>query len=405
MQTSTSRRPFVLLEASSLFDAISGSMLFLLFPWIALEVTGSSAASGLVVTLTGIPGLLLAPVMGSIIDRFGRRRTTYFVQYSAGLAICLLPAFALFAPVNLFILIVLGLIKAFVSSGGPSARKSLVPDAAAAAGMTLPRANGIHEAIFAIGFATGPAIAAVLIPIIGSVNAFWVSAAFALLSGLAAQLIRVTEKRDEHEEESGNILVYAVQGFKTLFATPAVLIMMSTFLFLAVVYLPTEMIVLPRYFNEIGEPESLGAIISIMAFASMIGALSFEKLHQRFSFAAIFRIAILGVSLSMIPMSLLPPQWVLLGFGVVLGLAWGPLGPLLNTVIQEKIPANKRGRVFALEMAIWGGGPMISMTLVGGLLDIFGVQVIYVTLALMVTAAALVAASSKQLRALNQANY
>lgn len=404
MQTSTSRRPFVLLEASSLFDAISGSMLFLLFPWIALEVTGSSAASGLVVTLTGIPGLLLAPVMGSIIDRFGRRRTTYFVQYSAGLAICLLPAFALFAPVNLFILIVLGLIKAFVSSGGPSARKSLVPDAAAPAGMTLPRANGIHEAIFAIGFATGPAIAAVLIPLVGSVNAFWVSAAFALLSGLAAQLIRVTEKRDEHEEESGNILVYAVQGFKTLFATPAVLIMMSTFLFLAVVYLPTEMIVLPRYFNEIGEPESLGAIISIMAFASMIGALSFEKLHQRFSFAAIFRIAILGVSISMIPMSLLPPQWVLLGFGVVLGLAWGPLGPLLNTVIQEKIPANKRGRVFALEMAIWGGGPMISMTLVGGLLDIFGVQVIYVTLALMVTAAAIFAASSRQLRALNQAS-
>jgi MFS family permease len=402
LKTSTSRKPFVLLQASSLFDAISGSMLFLLFPWIALEVTGSSAASGLVVTLTGIPGLLLAPVMGSIIDRFGRRRTTFFVQYSAGLAICLLPAFALFAPVNLFILIVLGLIKALVSSGGPSARKSLVPDVAAVANMTLPRANGIHEAIFAVGFATGPAIAAVLIPLIGSVNAFWVSAAFAALSGLAAQLIRVTEKRDDHEEESGNIFVYAVQGFKTLFATPAVLIMMSTFLFLAVVYLPTEMIVLPRYFNEIGQPEGLGAIISIMAFASMVGALSFEKLNKKFSFAAIFRMAILGVALSMIPMSMLPPQWVLLAFGVVLGLAWGPLGPLLNTVIQEKIPANKRGRVFALEMAIWSGGPMISMTLVGGLLDVFGVQAIYITLALMVTAAAITAASSKQLRALNQ---
>jgi MFS family permease len=377
-------------------------MLFLLFPWIALEVTGSSAASGLVVTLTGIPGLLLSPVMGSIIDRFGRRRTTFAVQYAAGAAICLLPAFALLAPVNLFILIVLGVIKALVSSGGPSARKSLVPDVAAVAGMTLPRANGIHEAIFAVGFATGPAIAAVLIPLIGSVNAFWVSAAFALLSGIAAQLIRVTEKRDEHDEESGNVFVYAVQGFKILFATPAVLIMMSTFLFLAVVYLPTEMIVLPRYFNEIGEPENLGAIISIMAFASMVGALSFEKLNKKFSFAAIFRFAILGVALSMIPMSMLPPQWVLLAFGVVLGLAWGPLGPLLNTVIQEKIPANKRGRVFALEMAIWGGGPMISMTLVGGLLDIFGVQAIYVTLALMVTLAAVIASSSKQLRALNQ---
>jgi MFS family permease len=89
-------------------------------------------------------------------------------------------------------------------------------------------------------------------------------------------------------------------------------------------------------------------------------------------------------------------------FAAILCLTWGPLGPLLNTVIQEKIPANKRGRVFSLEMTIWNGGPMISMVFVGMAVDGFGVPAVYLTLALMVTAAALWVASRKVLVELSQ---
>jgi MFS family permease len=267
--------------------------------------------------------------------------------------------------------------------------------------MTLPRANGIHEAVFATGFAIGPAIAAVSITLIGAINAFWIVGAFAVLSGAFTWMIRVHEKHEEHEEESGNPFIYAVQGFKILFNTPAVLIVMSAFMFLAVVYLPTEMVVLPRYFNEIGYPEGLGLIVSTMAICSTFGALLFERLAKRFSYSTIFRGAILGVSLSLLPMSQLPEQWILLFFGAILGFTWGPLGPLLNTVIQEKIPANKRGRVFALEMAIWSAGPMISMAAVGGAIDAFGVRAVYLTLAILVTASAIIFGAQKKLNQLN----
>ncbi|AOY55489.1 MFS transporter [Candidatus Rhodoluna planktonica] len=401
MKTSTSLKPYVFLEISSLTSVIGGSMLFILFPWLALDVTGSSAAAGLLVTITAIPGLLLSPVMGSIIDRFGRRNTSMWVEYLSAVSVVILPIVAWFIDINLFILILIGVIKNFVSSGSPSARKSLVPDAATAAGMTLPRANSIHEALFATGFAIGPAIAAVLIDQIGAINAFWVSGIFSVIAGVFSQLIRVHEKHEENDEESGNIFVYASQGFRILFSTPAVLIMMSTFLFLAIVYLPTEMVVLPRYFNEIGYPEGLGIIISVMAGASTIGALLFEKINKYLSFAKIFRIAILGVAVAMIPMSLLPPQWAFVVFGAILGLTWGPLGPLLNTVVQEKIPANKRGRVFALELAIWSGGPMISMVAVGLALDAFGVRAVYLIEAILVTAVAIFMATRKRLRELD----
>lgn len=399
--TLRSVKPFVLLQLASITSIISGSMVFILFPWLALDISGSSTVSGLLVTITSIPGLLLSPVMGSIIDRFGRRRTAMWIEYLAAISCFLLPITGWFTEINVVILIALGTLKALVSSGSPSARKSLVPDAADAAHMTLPRANGIHEAVFATGFAIGPAIAAVSITLIGAINAFWIVGAFAVLSGAFTWMIRVHEKHEEHDEESGNPFVYAVQGFKILFNTPAVLIVMSAFMFLAVVYLPTEMVVLPRYFNEIGYPEGLGLIVSTMAICSTFGALLFERLAKRFSYSTIFRGAILGVAFGLLPMSQLPEQWLLLVFGAILGFTWGPLGPLLNTVIQEKIPANKRGRVFALEMAIWSAGPMISMAAVGGAIDNFGVRAVYLTLAILVTVSAIIFGAQKKLNQLN----
>ena len=106
LKTSTSLKPYVFLEISSLTSVIGGSMLFILFPWLALDVTGSSAAAGLLVTITAIPGLLLSPVMGSIIDRFGRRNTSMWVEYLSAVSVVILPIVAWFIDINLFILII-----------------------------------------------------------------------------------------------------------------------------------------------------------------------------------------------------------------------------------------------------------------------------------------------------------
>jgi MFS family permease len=93
----------------------------------------------------------------------------------------------------------------------------------------------------------------------------------------------------------------------------------------------------------------------------------------------------------------------MLSFGVVLGLAWGPLPVLLNTVIQRLIPANKRGRVFSLEMVLWTAGPMISMTFAGMAVDAFGVRVVYPALALLVIGASVIVSTRKSLADLNRA--
>jgi MFS family permease len=225
-----------------------------------------------------------------------------------------------------------------------------------------------------------------------------------ILSGLFMIPIKAHEHKEDHEEEK-NLFKYALEGFTILFKTPSVFIMLAGVMTLAMVYLPTEMIVLPAYFNSTNNPQGLGLLLSGMAGASVIGALAFERLARKLQYSTIFRIALLGIAGCMIPMSFLPHYAVMIMFGFVLGAVWGPMMPLLNTVIQRKIPPSKRGRVFSLEMVIWSGGPMISMIFAGVAVDSFGVQPVYMFLAAVVTLAGMLITFSKYMKEINTADF
>ncbi|MFM5905174.1 MAG: MFS transporter [Micrococcales bacterium] len=395
--------PFVLLQIASFTSLSGGSMVFILMPWMAIDLTGQASSAGLIVTLTSIPGLLVSPLIGSVIDKIGRRRSTIWTELLSSVVNFAIPVIAAIWTMNLPLLIVMSLIRSVVGSGGGTARKSLIPDVAAAGKISLERANSIHESVFAAGFAVGPALAALSIIWFGSINSFIVVGALGAVSAVLTMFIRVTEQHEAHDDDEGRHWAsYAVQGFKILFKTPSVLILMSSIMTLAVVYLPTEMVVLPTYYNKSGHPEGLGFLISTMAAFTTLGSLLFERWVKYLSYSNMLRVALLGVGLSMLPMSLLPPQWVMLFFGAVLGFCWGPLPPLLNTVIQRKIPANKRGRVFSLEMTIWTAGPMISMMFVGWSVDTFTVPVVYPVIALAVLLTGLFVSTRKVLADLDR---
>lgn len=390
--------------AASMLSVVSGSMVFMAFPWLAIQLTGSATSAGAMIAITSIPGLLLAPVVGSIIDKFGRRRVGMIIEFLTAAVTLLIPIAAGMWEMTLPLLIAIGLIRSTVVSGINSARKSFMPDVARVAGLSLERVNSIQEAVFATGFAIGPALASVCIGIFGVYNTFIVVAAFGFVAWALMFFVRVDEVIEPHEEEQ-NLFKFAMEGFKVLGSTPSVAIMLAGVMTLAMIYLPTEMIVLPKYYNGTGNAEGLGFLLSAMAAATVVGALAFERLSKKFKYSTIFRIAILGVATSMIPMSFLPPYWVMILFGLILGITWGPITPLLNTVIQRKIAPSKRGRVFSLEMVIWSGGPMLSMVLAGIAVDAFGVMPVYIFLAITTTAAGLLITFNKRMKEINTADF
>ena len=375
---------YIFVELSNITSVISGSMVFIALPWLALEITGSAAMAGAVVALTAIPGLFLSPVLGTLVDRIGRKVSAIISEGLSALAILLIPIVNNFVEIGFALLVLLAMARAIVSPAGSTARKSIIPDIAGPARISLERANSIHEAVFATGFAIGPAVGAMFIALIGPFDVFIVVALFSALSSISAMMINTVEHRGDGVSETGSLLRDTALGIKTIASTPAVLLGMSFVLTLAMVYLPTEMVVLPAHFNELNDATGLGILISTMAGASVFGALLFERLQMIFKYSSILKFGFIGLGLSVLVMSFIPPMPIMLVAGVVLGFSWGPLMPMLNTVIQRAIPESMRGRVFGIEMTIWSAGPMLTAVAVGLAVDGIGVQPVYLLLASVV---------------------
>ena len=359
-------------------------MVFIALPWLALEITGSAASAGALVALTSIPGIFFGPILGTLIDRIGRRISGFISEVLTAVTILLIPVVHNSIEISFALLVLLALGRAIVSPASSTARKSIIPDVAGPSGLSLERANSIHEAVFATGFAIGPAVAALFIGLIGPFDVFYVVAFFSTLSATALFFVRTKESRGDGVSETGSLLQDTILGAKTVLKTPAVLLGLSFVMTLAMIYLPIEMVVLPAHFNALDYAEGLGILISTMAGASVVGALLFEKLQKKFKYSTIMKFGFIGLGSSVLLMSLLPPFWVLLILGAVLGFSWGPLMPMLNTVIQRVIPENMRGRVFGIEMTIWGAGPTLTAVAVGIAVDGVGVQPVYLFLAVIV---------------------
>jgi MFS family permease len=378
--------PYLLVELSNITSVIAQSMVFISLPWLALEITGSAASAGALVALTSIPGIFFGPILGTLIDRIGRRISGIISETLAAITILLIPVVHNSVEVSFALLVLLALGRAMVAPAGGTSRKSIIPDVAGPARLSLERANSIHEAVFATGFAIGPAVGALFIGLIGPFDVFYVVAVFSALSATAMFFVKTKEARGDGVSETGSLLKDTVLGAKTILKTPAVLLGMSFVMTLAMIYLPTEMVVLPAHFNGIKSAEGLGLLISTMAGASVVGALLFERLQKLLKYSTIMKLGFIGIGSSVLLMSFLPPFWLLLILGAVLGFSWGPLMPMLNTVIQRVIPENMRGRVFGIEMTIWGAGPTLTAVAVGLAVDGVGVQPVYFFLAAIVLA-------------------
>jgi MFS family permease len=403
LKTKRRMAPYLFVELSNITSVISGSMVFIALPWLALEITGSAASAGALVALTSIPGIFFGPILGTLIDRIGRRISGFISEVLTALTILLIPVVHSSIEITFALLVLLALGRAIVSPASSTARKSIIPDVAGPAGLSLERANSIHEAVFATGFAIGPAVAALFIGLIGPFDVFYVVAFFSALSATALFLVKTAEARGDGISETGSLLQDTILGAKTILKTPAVLLGMGFVMTLAMIYLPTEMVVLPAHFNALDNAEGLGLLISTMAGASVVGALLFERLQKTFKYSTILKLGFIGLGSSVLLMSLLPPFWILLILGAVLGFSWGPLMPMLNTVIQRVIPENMRGRVFGIEMTIWGAGPTLTAVAVGIAVDGVGVQPVYFVLATIVLALSVFVSFNKSNKQLDAA--
>ena len=394
--------PVVLHQLSNFSSGLGNSIVMITIPWLILEETGSPAFAGLVAAISALPGLLISPIGGWLVDHIGRRTVSIGADLLSAVAVVAFPIVALTSELSGSTIFIIAVIGAIFDPAGYTARKTLLADVAKASDIELDRLNGIHEGFMGVAWVFGPAVGAGLISTVGAVNSFWVAGGLFIFAALAIVFLRVgnlgKDARDlaEEMEEKTNRSIRV--GFQVLWKDKLLRTLTLSILIIAAVYLPTETVVLSTYFEDLGQPASLGIVISALAAGYAVGSFGYGWVSARLKRKNLVRTTFIGVAMSIVPMAFLPPLPILAVAGFFLGLFWGPFNPLVSSLIQQRVPADQQGRVFGVQTAVFYAAPPLGMVLAGLSVESFGVSTTYIILAAILSVTAILALLTKSLR-------
>ena len=384
--------PIWLLQVPNLLSGMSNGVVTIAVPWLVLDRTGSVAAAGLVAAISALPGILAAPLAGWAVDHFGRRIVSIISDVLSAISVAAIPIVALFTDLNLAWIIGLAMLGAVFDPAGYTARKALIPDVADASGMTVARLNGIHEGVFSVGWVIGPLVGSLLIATLGPVSAFWVPFVLFVISAILIVFLHVGDAgqeakaaREEAGEPHPSAWQNAVMGVSIIWRDHALRALILAVTVLGAIYLPTETVLLPAHFIEIDQPQSLGLVLAALSAGTIVGAFGYGWLSQRVSRLNIARAVLVGTIVFYLPIALLPPFPLMVAAGFAIGLAWGPMQPLMNTVVQRRVEPDAQGRVYGIQTALFYALPPAFMLVTGVIAEQTGVRPVLLGLWVLLT--------------------
>jgi H+ antiporter protein len=402
----TSRGPALLILTSAFLSAAANGISMVAFPWLVLQRTGNATDASVVAAAATLPLLFATLVAGTAVDFLGRRRVAILADLMSATSVAAIPILAATQGVgalNTLVLAGLAAAGAFFDPGGMTARQSMLPEAAGRVGWTLDKTNSVYEAVFNLAYITGPGIGGLLIATIGGINTMWVTAGAFGCSILTMALLRLPGAgRPDRTEHPEGVLSGVIEGLKFVWHNKVLRTLGLIDLAVTALYLPMESVLFPKYFTDRNEPAQLGWVLMALSIGGLVGALSWTVLSKFASRRGTVVTAVLTFGGASVVISLLPPLPLILALSAVVGLVYGPIGPIYNSVMQTRAPAHLRGRVVGVMTSMaYAAGP-VGFMLAGPLVDSFGLRVAFLGLALPIVAIGLLCPWIPALRELDR---
>lgn len=377
--------PLLALLTANVISQAGNSMAMLAIPWFVLTTTGSASSTAITVAVGTVPVVISGVFGGAIVDRLGYRPSSVISDLASGLAVLLIPVLDATVGIAFWQLLGLVFLGALLDAPGNSARRSLFPDLVVGAGMTLERGN----AAFAMSNRLASMLAApaggILIATLGAANLLYLDAATFFLSALiVAARVPSPANHDPSETPHGlrRYLEEVRDGFAFLHRDRLVFWMVVGFAMGSLLAEPVYGIILPVYTRErYGDAVNLGLIFGALAVGSLIGNVIYATLSGRISRRRLLLGGFLIRGLAFSVLIFVPPWWVI-ALAIFIGaVALEPVNPLSMTLLQERVPAGMRGRLFSATAAIQACALPVGLLVYGSLLDGIGTSA---TLALFV---------------------
>lgn len=394
--------PFLAVEAGTALSGIGNGVTTVALPWLVLERTGSATAAGVLAAITAVPTMVAALLSGTIVDKVGRRRVSVTSDVLSLVSVALIPIVDSRIGLDFTLIAVLAVFGAVFDPAGMGARESMVPEAAESAGLTLSKANGIHEAVWGGAYVIGPAIGGVLIGLFGASATFWATAGMFAASAIVIALVKIPGGGPPQQRDETGFLTATGQGIKFVWEDRLLRTLAILMMALVGIWLPVEGVLLPVFYEAQGSPGRLGIVLMALSLGGIAGALAFGPLASRFKMRTIFLTALLITGFGVLAMSTLPTVVILSGIAVATGLAFGPIQPIMNVAMQTRTPSLLRGRVVGMLTAIqYAAGPF-GFLLAGPLVDAVGVEWAFPIMAALLLLICFSALAMRPLRELNK---
>lgn len=337
--------------------------------WLVLELTGSVAAVGLVVTVQCLPALLLGLWGGAIADRYRPRRLMMLCNgVAAALALATTVLVVTGTARMWTVCLLAGALGVMTAVEGP-ARQALVPRLVAPEHRR--RATGLASANFQLARIAGPALAGLVIGCLGTGWAFLLCALtpVACASGLLALRHVPALDRPPVPHAADRVGPRGTLGILAAHPRLRWTLVLSGLMALFGLNLP---VLLPALATDGfgAAPESFGVLSALLAVGSVLGALLAARL--RTCPLRTLAVCALAVGALQACAALVPSMAAFGALLVPVGIAALCFTTTAATAVQMGVGPALQGRVAGLAMLVTLGSAAAGAPLVGTLAEALG---------------------------------
>ncbi|HYN18552.1 MAG TPA: MFS transporter [Actinomycetes bacterium] len=355
--------------------------------WLVLGITDAALPLGITLALQFSPMLVLGAWAGVVADRVDKRRLLLAANTAMAVLALALGVLTATGAVRLWMVYALALLLGCVTAFDMPARQAFVSEMVGSD--RVANAVGLNSASFNSARVIGPAVAGLLIAVVGIAPAFFVNAVsyLAMIGGLLAMDPDRLYRRAAVERGRGQIRA----GVRYVWATPA---LRSTIVLVAVVGMlglnyRVAVPLLARFAFD-GGPGAYGALAAIMAAGSVVGALAVARRGRPSRLLLIGSVAAFGL----LSFAAAAAPTILFEAVVLFPIGAASLAfvATANSTVQLGSDPGMRGRVMSLFGLVLLGTGLPSGLLSGWMAGQFGPRSILVLSGVSCVAAAAVAA-------------
>ncbi len=339
--------------------------------WLIFDITGSSLALGIVISMWSVAIVVVAPFGGVVADRVDKRLLIMLTWAASGVIFGFIWLLIVADQIEVWHLALAALLNGILFSFNIPARFALISQLVSDS--RLMNALALVSLVFNIAGVVFPLVGGALVDSVGVGSVYLCITVLYLVTAGTASLIPSLQKAAGGARQG--FMQEFVAGIRLVRHDAALLSLMFMAL-AAIVFGQSYFVLLPELAaDRFGVPASgLGLLMAMLGLGGVVGNLVIANLRPNVELGR--WMVVLGCASALgIPLLAVAPN---LGTGAAvllfLGVTGMPFLTINQTMIQRLTPPEARGRVLSLYMLTWGMMP-IGIVGTSALADAAGVTV------------------------------